>query len=537
MNQTKEKYRVFRAGAASFLFLLLLLVWTAPALAAQSASIKVTSTSCEKGQNVTVSVTVSTTVDMGAYQYILSYDTSMLQYLSGDADLATAGKLQIIKGEASGTSQTLQFTFKSLAVGSAKISVSDYMVCPTDIAYGDVLPTSVSAGTVTINAPYQASANANLKSLSVGQGTLSPAFSKTVYEYALSVGGGVERITVSASPEDAKASVKVSGNTNLKVGENTVTVKVTAEDGKTTKTYRITVTRAKPSPTPSPTPTLSPLPTPTPTPGILVTVGEQKLTLSGEITVPVPEGFEEATLEYENVTVPALRSLSGDLLLVQMSDEKLYLWRAADNTFVRYQVIVSVQASYTILPLPALQSAPQGYIETKKTIGGEEFSVYVNREDSGVYLFYGMNWDGSSSWYRYDSEDGSVQRFLLESESDEAPTPTVEPSPTVSLMPTPTTTPTLPPSGQELAAPPEQGQLPLEDWILLSVSGVLFCLTLLFLSLYLHERNRHVESVDTETLAEASVSVADLELAAVAEEKAEPEEEKPQEVTQSESEN
>lgn len=506
------------------LFALLLPVRTSVVSAAASAAIKVASVSCEKGQTVTVSVTVSTTVDMAMYQYTLSYDTAMLQYQSGDADGESAGTLRIIKESASGTSQTLKFTFKSLAVGSTKVSVSGYIVCPTDVAYGDSLPTTVTNGTVTVKAPYQASTNANLKSLSVGQGSLSPAFSKSVYEYAVSVGGGVDRLTVSASPEDSKATVKVSGNTNLKEGANTVTIKVTAEDGKTTKTYKIIVTRAKPSPTPSPTPSLTPEPTATPTQGVTVSVGEQTLTLSDVITAQIPEGFEETTFEYENVTVPALRSLSGELLLVQMDDGKLYLYRPADNGFVPYQVITAIQKTYTVLPLPASETVPEGYFETVRTIGAEEVTVYINSEDSESCLVYAMNWNGGCTWYRYDGEEATMQRVF----SDAQPQPGTG-TPVPSRTPTPKPSQTAPTGNgsadgsQGAAAQETSGKLSdMELWTLLGLSGVLFCLMLLFLSLYLHERNRHAESVDAGDTEEEHISLADLETAAVAENEPEP---------------
>ncbi|MDO4317780.1 MAG: cadherin-like beta sandwich domain-containing protein [Lachnospiraceae bacterium] len=509
---------------AALLFVLVLPVRTSVVSAAASAAIKVASVSCEKGQTVTVSVTVSTTVDMAMYQYTLSYDTAVLQYQSGDADGESAGTLRIIKESASGTSQTLKFTFKSLAVGSSKVSVSDYIVCPTDIAYDDSLPTTVTNGTVTVKAPYQASTNANLKSLSVGQGSLSPAFSKSVYEYAVSVGGGVDRLTVSASPEDSKATVKVSGNTNLKEGANTVTIKVTAEDGKTTKTYKIIVTRAKPSPTPSPTPSLTPEPTATPTQGVTVAVGEQTLTLSDVITAQIPEGFEETTFEYENVTVPALRSLSGELLLVQMDDGKLYLYRPADNGFVPYQVITAIQKTYTVLPLPASETVPEGYIETVRTIGAEEVTVYVNSEDSESCLVYAMNWNGDCAWYRYDGEEATMQRVFF----DAQPQPGTG-TPVPSGTPTPKPSQTAPDGNGSadgsLSGGAEESSGKLSDmelWTLLGLSGVLFCLMLLFLSLYLHERNRHAESVDAGDAEEEHISLADLETAAVAENEPEP---------------
>ena len=58
----------------------------------------------------------------------------------------------------------------------------------------------------------------------------------------------MERLTVSAPANDSGASVSISGNEGLQMGENTVTCQVTAEDGTTTRTYTILVTKTEEAP-------------------------------------------------------------------------------------------------------------------------------------------------------------------------------------------------------------------------------------------------------------------------------------------------
>lgn len=62
-------------------------------------------------------------------------------------------------------------------------------------------------------------------------------------EYKVKVPNDVTKLTVYATTSDKKATYSVSGNTGFKVGTNVISVKVTAEDKKTTKTYKIYVTR------------------------------------------------------------------------------------------------------------------------------------------------------------------------------------------------------------------------------------------------------------------------------------------------------
>ena len=88
----------------------------------------------------------------------------------------------------------------------------------------------------------QKSENADLKSLSIDIEGMTPNFDKTVTDYYLTVELDVEEINVSAVADDSSATVAVSGNTNLKEGENIINIIVTAEDG-STKTYVIHVTK------------------------------------------------------------------------------------------------------------------------------------------------------------------------------------------------------------------------------------------------------------------------------------------------------
>ena len=82
----------------------------------------------------------------------------------------------------------------------------------------------------------------NLKSLTVTPTGLSPAFSSGTTEYTMTVGSDIDEIDVKAVAEDEKASVNITGNTNLKIGTNKITITITSSD-KTTKTYHISVTK------------------------------------------------------------------------------------------------------------------------------------------------------------------------------------------------------------------------------------------------------------------------------------------------------
>ena len=112
------------------------------------------------------------------------------------------------------------------------------------------LGTSKTA-TGTIENDDAASADAALKALTMtadGSGvTLSPTFIAETYSYLADVENTVSSVSVAAEANHRKAAVAVTGGTGLAFGENTVTVRVTAEDDVTTQDYTVIVTRAPPT--------------------------------------------------------------------------------------------------------------------------------------------------------------------------------------------------------------------------------------------------------------------------------------------------
>lgn len=101
------------------------------------------------------------------------------------------------------------------------------------------------------------SSDAALSGLSISQGVLSPSFDASTYSYAASVANSVSSLTVTPTANNANATITMnstavtSGTAStdiaLSVGANTIAIEVTAQDGTTTQTYTITVTRAQAS--------------------------------------------------------------------------------------------------------------------------------------------------------------------------------------------------------------------------------------------------------------------------------------------------
>lgn len=96
-----------------------------------------------------------------------------------------------------------------------------------------------------------ASTNANLASITIGTLTLTPTFSAATTTYTASTTNVGDVLTVEAQNSGADVFIEVNGEAvdngdeiPWESGENEVEITVTAEDGTTTKTYTVTVTKS-----------------------------------------------------------------------------------------------------------------------------------------------------------------------------------------------------------------------------------------------------------------------------------------------------
>ena len=118
-----------------------------------------------------------------------------------------------------------------------------------------------ATGTIEDDAAMALSTDATLSDLSLGTGvTLNPAFASGTVTYTASVANSVDEVTVTPTTNHASATVEILDTDDkelddadnmeddfqvaLSVGDTVIKVKVTAEDGTSTQTYTVTVTRA-----------------------------------------------------------------------------------------------------------------------------------------------------------------------------------------------------------------------------------------------------------------------------------------------------
>lgn len=182
----------------------------------------------------------------------LSYDTNQLTFSSVTQKIASPWVVEtngntlvvydndLVKPINSNTELfTVTFKVKSNVKVGAIIKVSVNDVTATD---GNA-DANVGTVTHTMSVAEPLSAANDLKSLTVSNATISPAFSPNVTSYTAEVPFEVSKLNIEAAAVD-KATVTVN-NPNLVVnGTTTVTITVKAENG-ATKTYTITVKRGQ----------------------------------------------------------------------------------------------------------------------------------------------------------------------------------------------------------------------------------------------------------------------------------------------------
>jgi gliding motility-associated-like protein len=112
---------------------------------------------------------------------------------------------------------------------------------------------AAGSGTATVNIETVGK-NANLANLTLSLGTLTPVFATATKSYTALVGNAATSLTITPTASDPLATISVNGVVTvsgaasaaipLAVGVNTITTIVTAQDGVTTNTYTLVVTRA-----------------------------------------------------------------------------------------------------------------------------------------------------------------------------------------------------------------------------------------------------------------------------------------------------
>ncbi|MBQ8303631.1 MAG: cadherin-like beta sandwich domain-containing protein [Clostridia bacterium] len=396
--------------------------------------------------NVTVSAKKSDSGKLLAFGGIIRYDSQYLEFdksaISDDVtvkEYVVDSKTKELKLMIEGDSGELKITvkFKTLKVGTAKVLVKDCEA--VDSSYNDILLDGDSKN-ISIIAPTKSDDN-TLKSLKVGAGTLTPAFSRYVTEYKVTVPYSVDYFNIQPTTNHKGASYKFSDGPGprIKVGTTVRVVTVTAENGSVRK-YNIAVTRLPQDTTSSTSSadTSSTTSTVEPEENKLETsVDGNKMTVAeiipDDVTAP---GFEKGEYTFNSVHVPAFLDKEKEVVLLYLLNEEnkgeLYMYNSATGIF-SLPCIINNANHYTILPVTALMR-DQILIDTESvfnlstiTIGEQEVEAYIYKDDalSDFAVVCAMNSEGEKAFYRYDRKENTLQRYVAEYRAEDTDAPAV----------------------------------------------------------------------------------------------------------------
>lgn len=355
---------------------------------AASANISVSGSSTAMvGSTVTVNVNLSSSTPMGSWQFLVNYDSSMLQLSSGNVRVADYTS---VSGGEKSKSYTLKF--KTLKSGTTKVSVGSYVV----YAY-DESEMSVTGGSKSIKIMSQAeleatySKNNNLSSIKVDDYELTPTFDKNTTDYKVTVPSNVEKVNVSATAEDRKSKISGTGEIEVAEGENKVELIVTAENG-STKKYNVVINVEDDNP-------------------IQVEVDKKKYSVVKRTSsLTKPDLFEETKVKIGEVEVPGFINQTSKITLVGLKDEggNISLFIYKNNKYQKFNEIKSDSLS---IIFTEMKNVPTNYKKTTTKINDQDVVAYKLSGEK-LLLVYGINLaTGKENYYTYDTSLKTLQIF------------------------------------------------------------------------------------------------------------------------------
>lgn len=388
-------------------FLLILFIGAIPTTNAKAIT---ASMSCSSQSSVTLGNTISVTIrgnasEAGYWEGMMSYDSSKLQLISGSAR---------IFDESAGASKSYSYTFKAIATGSAYVKM-DYMKVANSTGDSE---TTTSSSPCSINVVKQststsASSNNNsnknnnvnkdsdnsLKSLSIDDQKLNPEFNKDTLEYSVELENNVEKIKINAEATSSKASIKGTGEIDVKEGLNKIEVVVTAENG-STRTYIINATVKEKDP-------------------IKVKVAGKEYTIVRKLDgLKIPTTFTEKDITINEDTIKGCYNDNLNYTLVALKDDKgkinFFIYNERKNIYSKFTMISSADLNVIVLKLEDKDDIPYNYKKTTFKYNDETIEGFVYGK-SDFRVIYGINTvTGEEDFYQYDTKDNTLQRFFNE---------------------------------------------------------------------------------------------------------------------------
>ncbi len=338
----------------------------------------------KKEKNFSLLVSIDSAEEIGNVEIFIVFDSSKVSFVSGGKYTSSGDGIVLISdknGSSANTRKKYTLEFKAKEEGKCKFYVGDE---PTiSLASGEELM-SVSSISLEIeilankgnedkkeenkkenienaNSESKSTSEAtNLKNIMLADGILSPEFNKDITSYQVTLPNEITKLALSALPQIDSSKVTIKGNDNLSIGQNKVTITVTAKDG-TEKNYTITVIRQ-----------------------------------SASFVAEPPR--EE--MEFQN----NLNNQNNQSNIPQIG---------VHCTETKEGTQITQYTKFTIIDLEDETKIPQGYMETSIRIDAYSITAYMQKDDmeSETYLLYGKDENGNTNFYEYNRVDYTLKLY------------------------------------------------------------------------------------------------------------------------------
>ncbi len=392
-------------------FILIFTAFTFSANAASSAVISFSKNTVNVGDTVSVTVTINPGKKMTGVEFVLNYNEEVLKYKTGSA-VGGAGSLKVVESPSGETKFSTSLTFTAIKTGTCNISVNE---CIWTDFNADEKKFGGASANITVK-DKALSGDARLKSLYLGDAKLSPAFAMAKTSYKSEVLYEKTKVNVYATVYDKDAKVtSVSGNNNLKVGKNTVTVVVQAANG-TQKKYTITVTRLKQGEKIGGEKEEKEEEQDT---SLQTTVAGTTYTVATEIPkkYQIFSGFEVADAEFNGKKIQVLTDANQTYKIYYLksadSEELVpYIFDNELEEFEKLKYLTVDKNTYIFSKIPTEFVTPSNLYASNVEI--KDFSVECladsNSNMSDFYYVYCFT-NGNFGLYRYDNLECTLQRY------------------------------------------------------------------------------------------------------------------------------
>ncbi|MBQ7596794.1 MAG: cadherin-like beta sandwich domain-containing protein, partial [Clostridia bacterium] len=277
-----------------------------------------------------------------------------------------------------------------------------------------------AGATVTVT-EVKPSTNANLGSLKLSEGTLTPAFKAGTVNYTASVKYQTEKITISANAAVGDSRVTGAGTFDLKVGDNTRSVTVTAASGDK-KTYPIKIRRMTEDETAA-----AEKEERENNPLLFEYNGADRFIVPDLTNMEAFEGFALSSLEIKGAKVGYLADKHGKYSLFWATDADsangAFYNRDENGEYTKVNCLQTENRIFIIEPMAEGINVSSKFTPAKKDVNGENVDCYKYSGEAleDFFVFY-CYFNGKSDYYMLDAAQNTVQRepTFLATETTEA---------------------------------------------------------------------------------------------------------------------